>query len=61
MEPFKTNVRIHHGGVFVRDPVLRYSNGEVNDFPIYDIDKLHFFRIVKMVGLLGYAHIPKIY
>ena len=61
MEPIKANVRIHHGGVFVRDPILRYSNGEVDDFPVYDVDKFGYFRVLKMVTWLGYAHIPKIY
>ncbi|EEF32119.1 conserved hypothetical protein [Ricinus communis] len=28
------NIRIHHGGQFVRDPVLRFSNGEVEDFSV---------------------------
>ena len=48
-------MRIHHGGRFVRDPALRYVNGDVDLFPLYDIDKLHYFRIVDMVSVLGYG------
>ncbi|XP_050231208.1 uncharacterized protein LOC126680193 [Mercurialis annua] len=54
-------VRVHHGGKFVRDPGLRYSNGEMEDYEIFDIDKLNYRRIVNMVAQVGYGNYPRLW
>ena len=52
---------IHHGGKFIRDPKLKYVNGEKLKWKVYDIDRLGYFRIMKKLRSMGYAGNVKVY
>ena len=46
--------KIHHGGEFVRDPKLRYVDGEILKWKVYDVDRVCYFRIEKKIRSMGY-------
>ena len=47
-------VHIWHGGVFVRNPIIGYSNGECVIESRWDIDEINSIEVAKKVKLLGY-------
>ena len=53
--------KIHHGGKFVRDPKLKYVDGEILKWKVYDVDRVGYFRIEKKIRSMGYFQKPKIY
>ena len=52
---------IHHGGKFIRNPKLKYVDGEKLKWKVYDIDRLGYFRIMKKLRSMGYAGNVKVY
>ena len=45
----------------MRDPKLRYVDGELLKWKVYDVDRVGYFRIKKKIRSMGYFQKPKIY
>jgi len=54
-------IALHHGGVFVNDPVADYVGGKIEFTPNMDIDFLSIPHIEKNVGSLGYMNIKNLW
>lgn len=54
-------IALHHGGVFVNDPVSGYVGGNIEYTPDMDTDFLSVPHIVKTAGSLGYMNIKNLW
>ena len=45
----------------MRDPKLRYVDGELLKWKVYDVDRVSYFKIEKKIRSMRYFQKPKIY
>ncbi|KAM7529311.1 hypothetical protein LguiB_032721 [Lonicera macranthoides] len=53
-------IELHHGGKFVRKPILYYSGGKLKYCYNVDKDLVSYFELKGMVTELGYKNLSKI-